>query len=249
MPAYAHGGIHEPCPAQSLQAEVGQVVGQIVPGLISAADHYRDRQAVGNEFVEQQVQALDQGQRLVAGNAAGCDVGIVKRGQGPVQVSGRHQAHRIAVLNREYGQPEKLNGFPERAGRLVGDPFASLGNQPQLPFPLRPAFGNPGSRAFRRVFYHRRKAFHGRNERAVCILPLARRVFRPGLDAVSQPVDSEFEDLPEIYFAMSGLSARPRVLLEQLAGIRQGFVRGFGAARGQAAGKQLEVVYFKSRFA
>jgi hypothetical protein len=223
-------------------------MGHVQPLDVAAAGHDRDREPVGDELVEQQVEALDQQQGPVTVQPSRVDVRVVEPAQRAVQVSGADQADAFRHGGGHVGKPQELDRVAEVSGRLVRDAAARGRHLLELgPPPRGDRDGRRRPRRrVRRVLDQQREALEGEQERAVRVRAVAVGAAEACAQILREAVDARRQQTVHVEFAVPGLPARARVVGQ--AGAR-GFelVRRWRLVRCKAAHQQFEVVHVQAR--
>ena len=90
-----------------------------------------------NTIVDQQIQTLNQDQRLIGREFLSGGIGLVERPQRAVEVPRHDEAGPLAVHHGEDDKPQQLYGVAERGRRRVRNPSARCHDDAQLSLPLR----------------------------------------------------------------------------------------------------------------
>ena len=246
MPADADGGIDQSGAPQGLQAEVGEGVGEIVSLCVASSDHDRDRQTIGDVFVDEEIEAFDQEEGILFIQFAAGQIGGEKWPEGAVQVAGDDQADRFAVHDTDQGEPQELDDVAEGGRRSVGDASAGDGYF----FQFQTAIGSGALCGFggdsSGVFDHERESFQGVEEGLVGVGFSLGGLLQKGADVGGKTVDASVHERVEMQFAVAGLSGWSRILLQVFARCCDFLFRSFAVIQVNAPGEQFQVVDGKS---
>jgi hypothetical protein len=96
--ANAHSRVDEVGSTQRLKAQIGKVVGHILPVFVPTSNHNRDGKAVRDGFVHEDVQTFDELQGFLTADATGFQIIEIVRCESSIEVTGHNQVSRVRVL-------------------------------------------------------------------------------------------------------------------------------------------------------